>query len=152
MKNERETAFKILYQVLEQGEYSHLVLGRVLKEEAQAEKRERAFITRLVEGTLERLLTIDYMINQVSKTPVIKMKPIIRTVLRMSVYQMRYMDSVPDSAVCNEAVKLVKAKGLQGLSGFVNGVLRTIARNQSYTIWRGKSGARWPLTSVSTIT
>ncbi len=130
MKNERETAFKILYQVLEQGEYSHLVLGRVLKEEAQAEKRERAFITRLVEGTLERLLTIDYMINQVSKTPVIKMKPIIRTVLRMSVYQMRYMDSVPDSAVCNEAVKLVKAKGLQGLSGFVNGVLRTIARKK----------------------
>ena len=130
MKNERETAFKILYQVLEQGEYSHLVLGRVLKEEAQAEKRERAFITRLVEGTLEHLLTIDYMLNQVSKTPVTKMKPIIRTVLRMSVYQMRYMDSVPDSAVCNEAVKLVKAKGLQGLSGFVNGVLRTMVRKK----------------------
>ena len=46
MKNERETAFKVLYQVLEQGEYSHLVLGRVLKEEARADKRERAFVTR----------------------------------------------------------------------------------------------------------
>lgn len=130
MKNARETAFQVLYQVLEQEEYSHLVLGRVLKEEAQADKRDRAFVTRLVEGTLERLLTIDYMLNQVSKTKVTKMKPIIRTVLRMSVYQMRYMDSVPDSAVCNEAVKLVKAKGLQGLSGFVNGVLRTTARNR----------------------
>ena len=130
MKNERETAFKVLYQVLEQGEYSHLVLARVLKEEVQADKRERAFVTRLVEGTLERLLTIDYMLNQVSKTSVTKMKPIIRTVLRMSVYQLRYMDSVPDSAVCNEAVKLVKAKGLQGLSGFVNGVLRTIVRKK----------------------
>lgn len=130
MKNERELALKVLYQVLEQGEYSHLVLGRVLKEEAQADKRERAFVTRLVEGTLERLLTIDYILNQVSKTSVTKMKPMIRTVLRMSVYQMNYMDSVPDSAVCNEAVKLVKAKGLQGLSGFVNGVLRTIARKK----------------------
>ena len=130
MKNARETVYRVLYQVLEQGEYSHLVLGKVLNEEAQAEKRDRAFVTRLVEGTLERLLTIDYMLNQVSKTPVTKMKPIIRTILRMSVYQMRYMDSVPDSAVCNEAVKLVKAKGLQGLSGFVNGVLRTIARNR----------------------
>ena len=87
MKNSRETAFHVLYQVLEEGEYSHLVLARVLKAEEQAEKRDRAFVTRLVEGTLERLLTIDYMLNQVSKTPVVKMKPIIRTVLRMSVYQ-----------------------------------------------------------------
>ncbi len=137
MKNSRETAFHVLYQVLEEGEYSHLVLARVLKAEEQAEKRDRAFVTRLVEGTLERLLTIDYMLNQVSKTPVAKMKPIIRTVLRMSVYQIRYMDSVPDSAVCNEAVKLVKTKGLQGLSGFVNGVLRNIARNKE--VWEIKT-------------
>lgn len=130
MKNTRETAFQILYQVLEEGEYSHLVLAKILKEEADADKRDRAFVTRLVEGTLERLLTLDYMLNQVSKTPVNKMKPVIRTILRMSVYQLRFMDSVPDSAVCNEAVKLAKTKGFHGLSGFVNGVLRNAARRR----------------------
>lgn len=129
MKNTRETAFQVLYKVLENGEHSHVVLRQALNKEADALKRDRAFVTRLVEGTLERLITIDYMINQVSKTPVKKMKPIVRTVLRMSVYQLFFMDSVPASAVCNEAVKLVKAKGLQGLSGFVNGVLRNLVRS-----------------------
>lgn len=130
MKNTRETAFQIIFKVLEEGEHSHVVLRQALNAEKDAEKRDRAFVTRLVEGTLEHLLTIDYILNQVSKTPVKKMKPVIRTVLRMSVYQLLFMDSVPDSAVCNEAVKLVKGKGLQGLSGFANGVLRNVARGK----------------------
>ena len=57
------------------------------------------------------------------------MKPLIRNLLRMSVYQIKYMDAVPDSAVCNEAVKLAKRHKFAQLSGFVNGVLRNIARN-----------------------
>ena len=56
------------------------------------------------------------------------MKPPIREILRSAVYQLRYMDSVPDSAVCNEAVKLTQRKGFYNLKPFVNGVLRTIAR------------------------
>jgi len=138
MKNTRETAFQIIYKILEEGEHSHIVLRQALQMEKDAEKRDRAFVTRLVEGTLERLLTIDYILNQVSKTPVKKMKPVIRTVLRLSVYQLMYMDSVPDSAVCNEAVKLVKGKGLQGLSGFANGVLRNVARNREQ--WNSEAG------------
>jgi len=130
MKNTRETAFQVIYKVLEEDEHSHVVLRQALLQERDAEKRDRAFVTRLVEGTLERLLTLDYVLNQVSKTPVKKMKPVIRTVLRMSVYQILFMDSVPDSAVCNEAVKIVKTKGFQGLSGFVNGVLRSVARSK----------------------
>ena len=130
MKNTRETAFQVIYKVLEEEEHSHVVLRQTLKKEQDAEKRDRAFVTRLVEGTLEHLITIDYILNQVSKTPVKKMKPVLRMVLRMSVYQLLFMDSVPDSAVCNEAVKLVKSKGLQGLSGFANGVLRNVARNR----------------------
>ena len=104
MKNTRETAFQVIYKVLEEGEHSHVVLRQVLLLEKDAEKRDRAFVTRLSEGTLERLLTLDYILNQVSKTPVKKMKPVIRTILSMSVYQLLFMDSVPDSAVCNEAV------------------------------------------------
>ena len=130
MKNTRETAFGIIYKVLEEGEYSHVVLRQALLKEKDADKRDRAFVTRLSEGTIEHLLTIDYILNQLSKTPVKKMKPVIRTVLRLSVYQLLYMDSVPDSAVCNEAVKIVKAKGLHGLSGFVNGILRNVARRK----------------------
>lgn len=137
MKNTRETAFQVIYKVLEEDGFSHVVLAKALREAGESEKRDRAFVTRLVEGTLERCITIDYILNQVSKTPVKKMKPVIRTVLRMSVYQLLYMDSVPDSAVCNEAVKLVKGKGLQGLSGFVNGVLRNVARGREQ--WQSES-------------
>lgn len=58
------------------------------------------------------MIELDYIINQFSKVKVNKMKPVIRNILRMSVYQLKYMDSVPDSAVCNEAVKLAKRKDL----------------------------------------
>ena len=89
---------------------------------------DRAFLTRLTEGTIERMLTLDYVINQFSKTKVKKMKPLIRELMRLSVYQIMYMDGVPDSAVCNEAVKLARKRGFSGLSGFVNGVLRSVTR------------------------
>ena len=56
------------------------------------------------------------------------MKPVIRGILRSAVYQLKYMDSVPDRAVCNEAVKLAVRKGFSGLKGYVNGVLRSVAR------------------------
>lgn len=65
------------------------------------------------------------------------MKPAVRTILRMSVYQILYLDRVPDSAVCNEAVKLAKKRRLEGLSGFVNGVLRTIAREKDSITFSG---------------
>src|SRR5699024_9437708 len=58
------------------------------------------------------------------------MKPVIRDILRSAVYQLLFMDSVPDSAACNEAVKLAQKKGFYSLKGFVNGVLRTIARER----------------------
>jgi 16S rRNA (cytosine967-C5)-methyltransferase len=69
------------------------------------------------------------------------MKPLIRNLLRMSVYQIRFMDSVPDSAVCNEAVKLAKKRGFVRLSGFVNGILRSIIREPERIVFpdRGKN-------------
>lgn len=129
--NVRELVLEMLQEILEKGSYSHLVLRDVLGKYQYLEKQERAFITRLTEGTIERQIELDYVINQFSKTKVKKMKPLIRTVLRMSVYQLLYMDNVPDSAVCNEAVKLAKKHKFSQLSGFVNGVLRNIARNKS---------------------
>ena len=106
--NEREVVLEILMEITENGAYSHKILGDVLSKYQYLEKRERAFITRVVEGTLEHMIEIDYILNQISKTKVKKMKPVIRNLLRSSVYQLKYMDSVPDSAVCNEAVKLAR--------------------------------------------
>ena len=93
-------------------------------------KQDRAFITRLCEGTLEYQIQNDYVINQYSKVKIHKCKPAIRQLLRMSVYQIRFMDSIPDSAVVNEAVKLAKKRGFFALKGFVNGVLRSIVREK----------------------
>ncbi|MDF2868852.1 MAG: rRNA ((967)-C(5))-methyltransferase RsmB [Anaerocolumna sp.] len=128
-RNTREIALDILIEILEKGDFSHTLLNRTLKMYSDLTKQDRSFITRLVEGTLERLLTLDFYINSYSSVKVGKMKPLIRTLLRLSVYQLKYMDQVPDSAVCNEAVKLAGKRGFKSLSGFMNGVLRNIARN-----------------------
>ena len=108
--NVREIILETLLLITRDGEYSHIALKNVLDKYQYLEKRERAFITRVVEGTLERQIEIDYIINQFSKVKVNKQKPVIRTILRSSVYQLKYMDHVPDSAVCNEAVKLAGKK------------------------------------------
>lgn len=125
----REIVLETLLLITRDGEYSHIALKNVLDKYQYLEKKERAFISRVVNGTLERMIEIDYIINQFSKVKVSKMKPVIRTILRSSVYQLKYMDSVPDAAVCNEAVKLTAKKGFGTLKGFVNGVLRNISRN-----------------------
>ena len=124
----RELVLETLLLITRDGEYSHIALKNVLDKYQYLEKKERAFITRVVDGTLERMIELDYIINQYSKVKVNKMKPVIRTILRSAVYQIKYMDSVPDSAVCNEAVKLAAKKGFGNLKGFVNGVLRNISR------------------------
>ena len=127
--SEREIVLAVLLEITEHGVYSHMALNSVLAKYQYLDKKERAFITRVTEGTLEHMIEIDYILNQFSKVKVKKMKPVIRTLLRSAVYQLKYMDSVPDSAVCNESVKLAVKKGFGTLRGFVNGVLRNIARN-----------------------
>lgn len=125
----RELILGILLEVTRDGQYSHIALSNVLSKYQYLDKKERAFITRVTEGTLEHMIEIDYIINQFSNVKVNKMKPVIRCIIRSAVYQLKYMDFVPDAAVCNEAVKLAEKKGFRTLKGFVNGVLRNIARN-----------------------
>ena len=128
--NSRELIADILTEILEKGAYSHVILRQALDKYQFLDKTERAFITRTTDGTLEHLLSIDAILNRYAKTKVEKMKPFIRTVLRMSVYQILFMDRVPDSAVCNEAVKLAVKRKFVGLKGFVNGVLRSVSREK----------------------
>lgn len=128
----RELVLDILLEVNERDQYSHLVIRDVLNKYQYLEKQERAFLTRIAEGTIEHMLEMDFIINSFSKVKVNKMKPLIRNLLRMSVYQLKYMDSIPDAAVCNEAVKLARKRGFGQLRGFVNGVLRNIARELAH--------------------
>lgn len=128
-KSQRELALDIVLAVLEKQKFSHVVLKETLDMHSYLEKNARGFITRLSEGTIEQVITLDYILNRFSKLKVKKMKPLIRNVLRISLYQIKYMDSIPGSAICNEAVKITKKRGFSNLSGFVNGILREILRH-----------------------
>ncbi|MCI9282327.1 MAG: 16S rRNA (cytosine(967)-C(5))-methyltransferase RsmB [Lachnospiraceae bacterium] len=134
----REIVLDILLEVLEKNSFVHDILGEALAKYQYLEKADRAFITRLSEGTVERRLTVDAVLESCLKGKIEKQRPVIRTILRMSVYQLLWMDRVPDRAVCDEAVKLAKSRGFGGLSGLVNGVLRNVARKKeeiSFADW-----------------
>lgn len=128
--NARDIVLNILLDIETNDTFSNIAIGKALKKNQFSEKNDRAFITRLAEGVIETKFTLDYVINSFSKTKVNKCKPLIRCLLRMGCYQILFMNSVPDSAACNEAVKLAKKHGFSSLSGFVNGVLRSIARDK----------------------
>jgi 16S rRNA (cytosine967-C5)-methyltransferase len=120
----------VLEMLLTKNAYSNVIVRDVLNKYNYLSGREKSFIKRLYEGTLERSIELDYVIDQYSKVKTEKMKPAICAIMRMGTYQILYMDAVPDSAACNEAVKLAQKKGFSTLKGFVNGVLRNIARNK----------------------
>ena len=128
--NEREIVLDSLIEILEKNRFSHVIEKAVLDKYDYLDNKQKAFIKRMCEGTIENLIVIDGVIDSFSKVKVAKQKPVIRNILRLSVYQILYMDKVPDSAVCNEAVKLSGKRGFRSLSGFVNGVLRNISRNK----------------------
>lgn len=126
---EREIALFILIDIFNERAYNNIILRKTLNNHSELTSVQKAFVTELVNGTLRNLINIDYVIDIFSKTKTSKMKPFILNNLRIAVYQIIYMDKVPVSAACNEAVKLAKKRGFSSLSGFVNGVLRNVARN-----------------------
>lgn len=129
MANAREIVLDMLIDINEKGEPSHIVISEYLNRHGELSEQDRAFVKRLCQGTVERRLNIDYKIDKLSSVRVGKLKPAIRNLLRMGIYQMDCM-SVPDSAACNEAVAIAKRRGFGQLSGFVNGVLRNYARQR----------------------
>ena len=135
MENVRELILDILLTLEREGGYSNQLIRDVLDKYDYLERTKKAFIKRVCEGTIERRIELDDKLNQISSTPVSKMKPFIRCLLRMSLYQILYMDQVPDSAVCNEAVKLAVKRKFGNLKGYVNGVLRTaVKKKDSFTL------------------
>ena len=117
---------------------SNLLIRNVVEKFDYLDYRDKALIKRLTEGCIERKITLDYVIDQYSKTKTDRCKPVILNILRMGVYQILFLDNIPDSAACNEAVNLTIDKGFQGLKGFVNGVLRTISREKEKINWPSK--------------
>lgn len=148
MINGREVVLDILLELSKENEYSNILITAVLEKHDYLDVREKAFIKRVSEGTIERRIQIDYVLNQFSKVPVKKMKPLIRELLRMSVYQILFMDNIPDAAVCNEAVKLAKKRGFLPLQGYVNGVLRAVARKKEQIVYPDKESAYGDYLSV----
>ena len=123
----RSIALECILLTAEEHRFSHTVLNDAREKYAWMSAEDRAFFTRLVHGTLEYLVQADRILEPRSSGKVRKMKPVIRNILRMSVYQLLYMDRVPERAVISEAVKLTEKRGLRGLKGFVNAVLRRVA-------------------------
>lgn len=124
----RQAAVQALLKVDGEGGYSNLVLNEQLKK-AQLSPEDTAFASRLFYGTLERKLTLDHIIGVYSKKPVHKLTPAVAEILRMSLYQLAFLDSVPDSAAVNEGVKLTRTMKAASASGFVNAVLRAFLRD-----------------------
>ncbi len=128
LKDEREVVLLALLSHEKNGTFSNVLVRRTLDDCAGKSAVEKAFIKRLLEGVIERKTELDARIEHFTGRSVTRLHPAVHQILRMGIYQIYYMDSVPDSAVCNEAVRLAKRHGPARLSGFVNGVLRNAAR------------------------
>ncbi len=130
MINPRKLAVNILTKIQKDNAYSNLTLSAYFKEnEISAE--EKAFVTALVYGVLDRKITLDYVLSRFMKTPIKKTAPFTLNTLRTALYQIMYMDKVPESAAVNEAVKLIKKSSENRNQGFVNAVLREVLRQDN---------------------
>jgi 16S rRNA (cytosine967-C5)-methyltransferase len=136
----RDEALRVLLSVEKKGAYANLALQKLTSAKgapasgrppgAAMDARDTGLLTELVYGVLRRQSTLDWVIDQFSKVPVARMNYIARNIVRLGVYQLLFLERVPVSAACNESVELTKTWKIDGLSGFVNGLLRNIARRR----------------------
>lgn len=137
MTDVRMIVYEALLEV-EKGQNSKDMGKSMLDKYAYLDKQQRAFMHFLFEGVIDKKITLDYVIDSLSKVPVSKMKKPVRTLIRMGAYQILFMDSVPDRAACNETVAIARKKHLDKLSGFINGVLRSICRLEGNIVYPSK--------------
>ena len=128
MNNPRKLAADALIKIEVDKAYSNLTLNNVLSK-TQLSSADKSLCTSIFYGVLDRKITLDYVIKKFISTPIKKIKPYTLTVLRCGIYQIMYMDRIPNSAVVNESVKLIKQSNEPYNSGFVNGVLRNFLRD-----------------------
>lgn len=127
MADPRYTAAKLLDKTLKSGSYSNIQLNSGL-ERSDLDSQGKKLCTAIYYGVIQRRITLDYILAQYCSRPLSKMDSIIVTILRCGVYQLLYMDSIPDNAAVNESVRLAKQFGKTSASGMVNAVLRSFIR------------------------
>lgn len=130
MANARKVAVLALGKIFNEGAYSNIAVNSFLKE-ADLTYADKAFATALIYGVLDRKITLDYVIKSFVKTPLKKLSPFTLNNLRVALYQIMFMDKIPESAAVNEAVKLVKKSKESRNAGFVNAVLRNVLRAEA---------------------
>ncbi|WP_409341072.1 16S rRNA (cytosine(967)-C(5))-methyltransferase RsmB [Paenibacillus sp. MBLB4367] len=129
-KSARELAMDVLTRVEKDKAYSNLLLNQLLQKH-KLERHDAGLATELVYGTIQRLNTIDHFLAGFVAKGIHKLEPWVRSLLRLSFYQIYYLQRIPAHAAVNEAVNIAKRKGHQGISGMVNGVLRNVLRQKS---------------------
>ncbi|HEX6489979.1 MAG TPA: transcription antitermination factor NusB [Gaiellaceae bacterium] len=119
----RRAAFEVVLRVFEQGAYTDRALRGAA---AGLERRDRALAQRLAYGTIQRMRTLDYALEELGRRPVRKLDPPVRAALRLGGYELAFLET-PRHAVVNEAVELVRTSGLERAVSFTNAVLRRLA-------------------------
>ena len=127
MADVRKTSFDVLYRVLYEDAYSAIAVNHAIKQNVLS-PLDAGFLSALVYGVLERKLTLEHIIRQYSSIRIKKIEKKTLIVLYIGVYQLIFMDKIPDSAAVNESVKLCKKLRLFHSAGFVNAVLRSMIR------------------------
>ena len=123
--NPRQLAYQGL-KAVHRGAYADVALSRVMPKTIPS--NDRRLLTELLYGGVRRQRTLDALIDQFAKKPAHQQPPDLRTLLHVGLYQLRYLDHIPDAAAIFTTVELAKNNQLSGLSGFVNGLLRQYAR------------------------
>ena len=125
----REVSLNILYDILINEAFSNISIKKYLDEENLIHMEEN-LVREIVYGVLENDIYIEYIISKASKIKLKKIHPKILIILKMGIYQLIFMDRIPESAAVNESVNLAKKHGHKGTISFVNGILRNIIRNK----------------------
>ncbi len=142
----RALSLETLLCVEREGIKLNEAVNNALKKHHGLPKDKRAFFTRLTIGTMEQCILLDYILGFYSTVPVQKLKDAIRNILRLGLYQIRFMDSVPNAAAVNEAVSLAAKKGFASLKPFINSILRNTIRYPEKIVFPDK---REPLKYIS---
>jgi len=133
----REIILTILVKIDSKQGYINILLSKSL-DKKKISTRDAAFITEITYGVVRNRNKLDWALSQFSTKPLSETAVLIRNILRIGVYQLLFLDKVPDYAVCNESVQLAKKYGNPGIAKFVNGVLRNIIRNRENIRWPDK--------------
>ena len=134
----REAALKALVRVEKDQAYLNFALKPLLSGLSQ---RDRALAQQIAFGTVQRLNTLDWALGPLLKHPLSRLTPWIRNILRLSAYQLIYLERIPAHAAVDEAVQLAGRYGHRGVAGLVNAVLRRLARRGADLPWPGKDTA-----------